>query len=259
MSTAQHDSTCWAQVRVDAVAALRNLVEAFDDDHLDSIKPLLPELLNLLFALMVEVMAAPCCPCYFCVVPECTGALCHFSVGCQGGSCAPGVSNSCLYRRRSAPVQLISGRTAMLMRRLLRLHGAAAAQVESEDLVFTLETIVEKFGEEMAPYAVGVCQHLTQAFWRACVRPVLSWLALQSFTVSQLCKEAALPGSLHSLPCSLYGTSTLAPVTVAKPSMSWCRNVQEQESGGGDEDSDDGEGALAAYGCLRALYTVLER
>lgn len=51
------------QVRVDAVAALRNLVEAFDDDHLDSIKPLLPELLTLLFALMVEVMAAPCCPC----------------------------------------------------------------------------------------------------------------------------------------------------------------------------------------------------
>jgi hypothetical protein len=46
-----------AQVRVDAVAALRNLVEAFDDDHLDSIKPLLPELLNLLFALMVEVVS----------------------------------------------------------------------------------------------------------------------------------------------------------------------------------------------------------
>lgn len=39
-------------------------------------------------------------------------------------------------------------------------------QVESEDVVFTLETIVEKFGEEMAPYAVGLCQHLTQAFWR---------------------------------------------------------------------------------------------
>ena len=33
-------------------------------------------------------------------------------------------------------------------------------------MVFTLETIVEKFGEEMAPYAVGLCQHLTQAFWR---------------------------------------------------------------------------------------------
>lgn len=35
--------------------------------------------------------------------------------------------------------------------------------------------------------------------------------------------------------------------------------AQDQESGGGDDDSDDGEGALAAYGCLRALYTVLER
>ena len=36
--------------------------------------------------------------------------------------------------------------------------------------MFTLETIVEKFGEDMAPYAVGLCQHLTQAFWRMQVR-----------------------------------------------------------------------------------------
>ena len=43
-------------------------------------------------------------------------------------------------------------------------------QVESEDVVFTLETIVEKFGEEMAPFAVGLCQHLSQAFWRLQVR-----------------------------------------------------------------------------------------
>lgn len=33
-------------------------------------------------------------------------------------------------------------------------------EIENEDLVFTLETIVEKFGEEMAPYALGLCQHL---------------------------------------------------------------------------------------------------
>ena len=46
----------------------------------------------------------------------------------------------------------------------------AAAQIDNEDLVFTLETIVEKFGEDMAPYAVGLCQHLTQAFWRMQVR-----------------------------------------------------------------------------------------
>ncbi|EIE23737.1 ARM repeat-containing protein [Coccomyxa subellipsoidea C-169] len=79
-------------VRVDAVAALRSLVDAFHEDDLPSIKPLIPSLLNQLFALMAEV--------------------------------------------------------------------------ESEDVVFTLETIVEKFGEEMAPFAVGLCQHLSQAFWR---------------------------------------------------------------------------------------------
>ena len=39
-------------------------------------------------------------------------------------------------------------------------------KVDNEDLVFTLETIVEKFGEQMAPYALGLCQHLAAAFTR---------------------------------------------------------------------------------------------
>ncbi|KAK4483373.1 hypothetical protein RD792_010559 [Penstemon davidsonii] len=39
-------------------------------------------------------------------------------------------------------------------------------EVENEDLVFTLETIVDKFGEEMAPYAIGLCQNLAAAFWK---------------------------------------------------------------------------------------------
>ena len=38
--------------------------------------------------------------------------------------------------------------------------------MENEDLVFTLETLVERFGEDMAPYAVGLTQHLAAAFWR---------------------------------------------------------------------------------------------
>ncbi|KAL5212551.1 hypothetical protein ABZP36_023398 [Zizania latifolia] len=42
-------------------------------------------------------------------------------------------------------------------------------EVENEDLVFTLETIVDKFGEEMAPYALGLCQNLAAAFWRCMV------------------------------------------------------------------------------------------
>jgi hypothetical protein len=33
-------------------------------------------------------------------------------------------------------------------------------EVENEDLIFTLETIVDKCGEEMAPYALGLCQNL---------------------------------------------------------------------------------------------------
>lgn len=39
-------------------------------------------------------------------------------------------------------------------------------EVENEDLVFTLETIVDKFGEEMAPYAIGLCRNLAAAFWK---------------------------------------------------------------------------------------------
>ena len=39
-------------------------------------------------------------------------------------------------------------------------------EVESEDLVFTLETIVEKLGEEIAPYALGLTANLAAAFWK---------------------------------------------------------------------------------------------
>ena len=38
--------------------------------------------------------------------------------------------------------------------------------MDNDDLVGTLETIVEKFDQEMAPYAAGLCQHLVAAFWR---------------------------------------------------------------------------------------------
>ncbi len=43
-------------------------------------------------------------------------------------------------------------------------HGQS--QVENEDLVFTLEAIVEKFGEEIGPYAVELARNLTVAFWK---------------------------------------------------------------------------------------------
>ena len=39
-------------------------------------------------------------------------------------------------------------------------------EVESEDIVYTLETITEKFGEDIAPYALHMTQNLAAAFWK---------------------------------------------------------------------------------------------
>lgn len=46
-------------------------------------------------------------------------------------------------------------------------------EVENEDLAFTLETIVDKFGEEMAPYALGLCQNLVVILSRSICQVVL--------------------------------------------------------------------------------------
>lgn len=84
-----------------------------------------------------------------------------------------------------------------LVPELLKQFLQLSQEVDNEDLTFSLETVVERFSSDMAPYAVGLCSHLTQQFWRIVA------------------------------------------------------------SEGGDDDDDD-EGALAAYGVLRALSTVLE-
>ena len=44
------------QVRVDAVVALRSLVEAYDEEAIETVKPRVPALLNDLFQLMNEVV-----------------------------------------------------------------------------------------------------------------------------------------------------------------------------------------------------------
>lgn len=74
------------------------------------------------------------------------------------------------------------------------------AEVEHEDLVVTLETIVERMGDEIAPYAVELAKHLTASL-----------------------------GKVLSAPES------------AK-----------------EEEDDDATGILAAYGCMRAMSTVIE-
>ena len=45
-------------------------------------------------------------------------------------------------------------------------HAMGLQYMEIEDLVSTLESIVERFGEDIAPFAVTLCQQLTFAFWR---------------------------------------------------------------------------------------------
>lgn len=40
------------------------------------------------------------------------------------------------------------------------------AEIDNEDLVFTLEGIVEKFGDEIAPYAANLATQLAGAFWK---------------------------------------------------------------------------------------------
>ncbi|KAF7807445.1 importin beta-like SAD2 [Senna tora] len=68
-------------------------------------------------------------------------------------------------------------------------------EVENEDLVFTLETIVDKFGEEMAPYALGLCQNLAAAFWRC-------------MNTAEADDEADDPGALAAVGC-LRAISTI--------------------------------------------------
>ncbi|XP_061364668.1 importin beta-like SAD2 isoform X1 [Gastrolobium bilobum] len=68
-------------------------------------------------------------------------------------------------------------------------------EVENEDLVFTLETIVDKFGEEMAPYAIGLCQNLAAAFWRC-------------MNTAEADDEADDPGALAAVGC-LRAISTI--------------------------------------------------
>lgn len=68
-------------------------------------------------------------------------------------------------------------------------------EVENEDLVFTLETIVDKFGEEMAPYALGLCQNLAAAFWKC-------------MNSAEAEEEADDPGALAAVGC-LRAISTI--------------------------------------------------
>ncbi|XP_024026202.1 importin beta-like SAD2 isoform X1 [Morus notabilis] len=78
-------------------------------------------------------------------------------------------------------------------------------EIENEDLVFTLETIVDKFGEEMAPYALGLCQNLAAAFWRC-------------MNTAEADDEADDPGALAAVGC-LRAISTILETVSRLPHL----------------------------------------
>ena len=330
------------QVRVDAVAALRNLVDAFHADDLPSIKPLIPSLLNQLFALMAEVGCER--------EPRAhqrpaaaldRGVLCRYGMACVADACVrrddahrltmaclcstvPGLAlihvrhhlectgpglllhQSCMSARSRVAPEFHDGATSARRRMWqprvnsrrgraswrpgngscggMRACAAPGAQVESEDVVFTLETIVEKFGEEMAPFAVGLCQHLTQAFWRlqaraACSTPLLPvGHATGGFPVTlhtqlwcldppplRLCcagasrgvclvRSVLRPRCMHQGRCASRGRSFLNRLDYMAPAWRACPQAAAEE----EDDEEGGEGLMAAYGCMRALSTVLD-
>jgi hypothetical protein len=53
-----------------------------------------------------------------------------------------------------------------ILPRLLESIFGLMHEVDSEDLVCSLEAIVEALGEDVGPWAVGLAQNLTAAFWR---------------------------------------------------------------------------------------------
>ncbi|KAL1561343.1 secondary alcohol dehydrogenase (SADH2) [Salvia divinorum] len=78
-------------------------------------------------------------------------------------------------------------------------------EVENEDLVFTLETIVDKFGEEMAPYALGLCQNLAAAFWKC-------------MNTAEADEEGDDPGALAAVGC-LRAISTILESVSSLPDL----------------------------------------
>ncbi|KAL4855989.1 Importin beta-like SAD2 [Chlorella vulgaris] len=53
-----------------------------------------------------------------------------------------------------------------LVPRLLNQFLTLSNELDNEDLTFSLETVIEKFADDMAPYAAGLMQQLVLQFWR---------------------------------------------------------------------------------------------
>ncbi|KAF6165461.1 hypothetical protein GIB67_028020 [Kingdonia uniflora] len=124
--------------------------------------------------------------------------------------------------------------------------------VENEDLVFTLETIVDKFGEEMAPYALGLCQNLFELsiIHFLSVLDGEEYKSLENIFVN---RKSQMKSAEEIVGYSGQSNFVSARGAVVEAAAFWkCMNTAEA-----DDEGDD-PGALAAVGCLRAISTILE-
>ena len=49
---------------------------------------------------------------------------------------------------------------------VLRIFLKIMDDVDYDDLIYALKEIVDKYGEEVAPYSVSLCQKLSEAYLR---------------------------------------------------------------------------------------------
>ena len=107
---------------------------------------------------------------------------------------------------------------------LLRCVFSLLGEIESEDLVSVLETVVERMGDAIAPYAIDLVGQLTAALGRALGGAAAGRAAAEIASGAQPSDEAARAAAAAGL---------------ASPEA-------------------DESGALAAYNILRALCTVVD-
>lgn len=122
-------------------------------------------------------------------------------------------------------------------------------QIDAEDLVFSLEALVEKFGADIAPYAVQMVGQLAAAFDRytaaenaaadaddADDEDMCEWACEVARQRQGLRYEGTLCGQGRAVHCIIqYGCCPYPTTLPCLPAA-----------------------AIAAYGCLRAINTLLE-
>ena len=136
-------------MRIDAAVSVRSFLDAVDEEDMDPLRPLVPQLLQQFLTLSNE--ASGCC--------AAAGTRQRGGSRCGAGAFAAPGGCCCWPPPHDVPVVVIRDYSLIQC-------GCSWSQIDNEDLTFSLETVIERFAADMAPYATGLCQQLAQQFWR---------------------------------------------------------------------------------------------